>query len=58
MTTYWFCLECVAGSTENATSTLAQQHTQRTGHATMGTTVRATWMAKMRVSADKRGGAE
>lgn len=53
---YWYCLECVAGSTENAKATLAQGHTDRTGHPTMGTTIRATWLAQMQKTATAREG--
>ena len=56
MTSWWYCLECVAGSTENAASTLAQQHTERTDHATMGTTIRATWLTQMQKTATARNG--
>lgn len=56
MTSWWYCLTCVAGSTENAKATLAQEHTNRTGHPTMGTTIRATWLAQMQKAATARDG--
>lgn len=57
MLSWWYCLTCVAGSTENAKASLAQGHTDRTGHPTMGTTVRATWLKKMQTPAGTREGA-
>lgn len=56
MNSYWYCLECVAGSTENAAASLAQGHTKRTDHATMTTTRRAKWLEEMRKTATEREG--
>jgi hypothetical protein len=55
MRTYWWCQQCVAGGTENAASTMAQGHTKRTQHPTMGTTNRRLWLTKMRSAQGRRG---
>lgn len=56
MTSYWYCTVCVAGSTENAAATLAQDHTKRTQHATMTTMSRTLWLKEMQRSAEDRRG--
>lgn len=58
MTTWWYCLACVAGGLENAASTMAEGHTKRTQHPTATTVNCQSWLTKMQTTAATRGEVE